>query len=429
LRHDVVPAFWPVIDQLMVSGTNFLTNVFVARALGGYQFGLYTLAWTYIFLALAIQMALMGQPMFSLAPKHRESEQEAYFAAMIAQQLVFAAVVFVIAYGSVRAGRYLFASWSYSSYAPALAAAAAAFLWQDFIRRCLFARGSGRAALLCDAISYPGQLALLVVAAISGTNLNIVLWIVAGTSGLSALIGTILMRPLRLEPSAFRPIVAEHWRFGGWLLGANVLGWIAGNAVYVVAGVVLGPLPVAWLRAAELVFAVGNPLYQSIENFLPTHAARTLLDHGQQAFRGFMQRSLLLGLALGASISLVAVAAPSFWLGLFFGTGMSDHGDLVYALAIRNPLIFGLMVACIALRSGNGTFFIFGSEAARAAITVCTVYPVIAVYGIRGAAIAYATWPLSALVVAAWGLRKRFGGRPQTAGIGLSRADSRGDPP
>jgi O-antigen/teichoic acid export membrane protein len=424
LRSDVGVAFWPFTDQVMVSGSNLLISIVIARSVGAYQFGLYALAWSYVLITLSLQQSFIGAPLFNLAPRRPPQQRHGYISVLVAEQLILAGVFFVVTWLGAGWGRRLFAEWAYGGYALALAAAGAGYLWQDFMRRCLFARGRARTVLFCDAIAYPGQLLGLLLAARGAAGLNAMLWVVAAGFWLSAAVAVTALGPLRLPRGEVRAIAAEQWGYARWLVGAVMLNEISRNAAYLVFGAVLGASSVAGMRAAELLFRIGNPFYQSLENFLPSHATRLLLDQGLPAFASYMRRWTVLALGISSAISLVAVAAPGFWLGLLFGPQMAGYGNLVYALAVRNPLLLLTVMGSIVLRSRDATPFATAAEACRAGVAAATVYPIAASFGVVGAAIAYATWPLAALPVMAAGIRKSL--RPSPQIVSAAAADGSG---
>src|SRR3546814_10183528 len=70
LRERVLS--WALADQVMVSGSNFLMTVFLARYLGLEEFGRFALAWMAVLFAAGIHYALVAAPMMSIGPKRSE---------------------------------------------------------------------------------------------------------------------------------------------------------------------------------------------------------------------------------------------------------------------------------------------------------------------------------------------------------------------
>ena len=55
-----------VVDQILVSGSNFLTGIILVRGLGLVSFGKFTVAYVILLLANSIQLSFISSPMITL---------------------------------------------------------------------------------------------------------------------------------------------------------------------------------------------------------------------------------------------------------------------------------------------------------------------------------------------------------------------------
>src|ERR1017187_6438615 len=78
---------WALTDQAVVSATNFLTGVMLARFMGLREFGVFTLAWMSVAFANSIQNSLIVAPMMSVGPKQEEGDRPFYFGAVVERQI------------------------------------------------------------------------------------------------------------------------------------------------------------------------------------------------------------------------------------------------------------------------------------------------------------------------------------------------------
>src|SRR5215469_10227207 len=78
-----------LIDQALVSGTNFITNVILARALGLRDYGVFALAWMAVLFVNSLQWAFIVSPMMSVGPKQDPAERPHYYGAVLMQEVVF----------------------------------------------------------------------------------------------------------------------------------------------------------------------------------------------------------------------------------------------------------------------------------------------------------------------------------------------------
>jgi O-antigen/teichoic acid export membrane protein len=387
LRSMMVASIWPIADQGMVSASNFLTSVVVARCLGIYDFGIFTLGWSGVLLILTLQFSLISAPMFSFAPRLDDAGRSSYFSALLLREAVFVGAAFLILFFCAHLGHVFSPQWPFKAIALPMAVAASLYVLQDFIRRCLFAQGKSAIAFVADIIAYPLQLVALLVEMDRGLSLSELFWIIAATSGLAAAVGFAALPPLRMETAETRKVLAQHWPFSRWIVGSAATSWVVLNAFYISTGLILGAKGVAGLRAASLLFAVGNVVLLGFENFVPTRGAELLHKKGWDAFFKFMVFWMVVGLAMSLAISLGAVAAPRFWLTLAFGANLADAAPLVYGLAIAYPLSVYVSSTAVLVRTAAETrpIFVVGSWMALTALLAA--YPAVAVLGLNGAVV------------------------------------------
>src|SRR5882724_12850772 len=63
------------LDQLLVSSSNFLTGILLARAFGIFEFGRFALAWMFVEFIGSLQAAAIIQPMLNIGPKQAEADR------------------------------------------------------------------------------------------------------------------------------------------------------------------------------------------------------------------------------------------------------------------------------------------------------------------------------------------------------------------
>ena len=85
-----------VLDQGLISGSNFLISILLARWMGAAQYGAYALAFSIFLLFLVSYQALVLEPMCVFGPaQYRECEPE-YFGTLLRMHVVFTAVTVAI---------------------------------------------------------------------------------------------------------------------------------------------------------------------------------------------------------------------------------------------------------------------------------------------------------------------------------------------
>src|SRR5216683_4409827 len=72
-----------VVDQGLMSGSNFLLSILLARWLAPEQYGAYALAFSLFFFVSAVHQALLLEPMSVFCTSEYATRQHAYIGAML----------------------------------------------------------------------------------------------------------------------------------------------------------------------------------------------------------------------------------------------------------------------------------------------------------------------------------------------------------
>ncbi|WP_426492743.1 hypothetical protein [Hymenobacter sp. 102] len=304
-----VPArYWALADQGLVSGTTFLTNLFVARGLGLSIFGEFS-AWQMgLLLLLAVQGALITQPMQVVLATVPAAHRPAYRRALLELQAAFGVGAAGLAVGAglllrPQAGAVLVAFLVYLGAATL----------QDTVRKLLLAEDRVPLALLTDAVSCGGQLLVLLGWAATGraATLPAVFWVM----GLTTLPALALGLPALLRgPAAgpgWRAVVRQHWPQARWLLPTALLQWSSGNVLLVLAGLSTPLATLGILRLAQTIMGLFNVGLQAAENYVLPRLSQSR-QRSEAEFRRQRARltRLMLGLAAGPLLALALLAEP-----------------------------------------------------------------------------------------------------------------------
>ncbi|MGE3982614.1 MAG: hypothetical protein AB7G38_00425, partial [Dehalococcoidia bacterium] len=85
---------WGAADQAVLSISNFVTLILVARAVGPKEFGNYSLALTFVLFAMSIQAALLNKPYVVLsAARQTEAATREYVTSVLWGQVAFSIIV------------------------------------------------------------------------------------------------------------------------------------------------------------------------------------------------------------------------------------------------------------------------------------------------------------------------------------------------
>jgi O-antigen/teichoic acid export membrane protein len=341
LRQILGREAWALTDQGIVSGTNFLTNVMLARFMGLREFGVFALAWMSVLFVNSIQNALIVAPMMSIGPQQQEKDRPSYFGAIVLQDIVLVCLCFVLVFAALRLGGNFFPHADLHHLALPLAVSAFAYQMQDFIRRYFFATHQSRRALADDALSYLTQLPLLFLLHRAGHLTSATaLWVMAGTSILALIPGWLWMEPIEFHWEQIKPIARRHWKFSRWLAGSSLLQWTSGNLFILAAPLYYGAAAAGVLKASQNLMGATHIWFQGLDNVVPVESARRLREGGVHSMLAYTRSILLKWGGLTLLFAMVMAAAPGLWLRLIYGPEMAHYGDILRLYALLYVIMF-----------------------------------------------------------------------------------------
>ncbi len=401
---------WALADQGMVSAANFVTGIMLARYLGLDEFGRFTLAWMAVVFVNSLQGALIVQPMMSIGPKQSPGEEPAYYGAVAVQQIVFGAAFFVFVWSGATAAAALFPHWRIDGLALPLASAAAAFQFQDFLRRYFFTRGRGRYALGTDALRYLGQVALLFwLFETRPMDVATTLWAIAALAAVGSFFFLPAVERMAWRAETARVVLIRHWHFGKWLVGNTFMRLTSNQLFFVtVAGVMLGATTVGALYAARNLMGVTHILFQGLGNVMPIHAAKHFHSGGSRALKAYVLRVAFYGEVATGIVAAVMFAAPDIWLGLVYGDEYAGFGFLLRLWAISYMVIFIHQLLVATLRAIEQTRAIFLAAVLSSVLALALAYPLIGQFGAAGAIVGFALIQVVSVIVLILAVGRQF---------------------
>jgi len=277
----------------VVSATNFLTNVMLARFMGLREFGIFVLAWMSVLFVNSLQTALIVAPMMSIGPGQKEEDRPSYFGAVVFQELALVSFCFVLVFTAVKTSSGFFHHADIEHLALPLAVSAFAYQMQDFVRRYFFAIRRSRLALGDDALSYLTQLPILFLLHRAGhLNSATALWAMAGTSIVGMVTGWFWVERIEFHWDWIKDVSRRHWKMSRWLTGSALLTWTSGNLFVIAAPVYYGAAAAGVLKASQNLMGMTHVWFQGLDNVVPVETARRLREGGVHSMLSYT-RSIL----------------------------------------------------------------------------------------------------------------------------------------
>jgi O-antigen/teichoic acid export membrane protein len=379
-------ARWALADQIVVSGSNFLSNILLARILGIEEFGRYVLAWTIVLFVQGLQYSAVSSTMLSVGPKQDAEAARSYFGSIFVHQAIFGAVSAALTLLGAYVGAAAFPALRLDTIALPLAVAVLSSQTQDFLRRYFFSVHRLKISFSIDAIRYIGQnIAILALLSWFPANSTTALWLISVAAAVGSFATLPYIPPLKYSLRAILAAGLHGWHFSKWLVASTLLGFVSTNLFTFAAGIFLGAAAVGAMRAAFTIVSIANVVIEACVNTVPVGASRALMSSGRRGLIAYLKTVAIYGTAAISFLMGVVVIAPKFWLHLFFGPEFESYSNLVPWYAGVEVLIFLGLVIGTWYRTLENTRFIFYSNVFSVILLVVIAYPLIVNFGVTGA--------------------------------------------
>ena len=379
-----------IIDQALVSGTNFITGLALARFLGMEAYGTFVLLSGVILFASNIQNAIIISPMMVNGPGKELEEAKQYYRDTCMLQIVTTLLFFVaiVVLGNVLDHTLL--NNRIGSLVIPLALATSGLIMQEYFRRYFFSTNNSNHALINDIISYGLQFGGVVGLHFIG-SLNVVtcLYVMAYTSFIAVLHGYVISRLPVIPPitkySKIKQKIKIHWDFGKWLLARNIAYWMGTQSIIYTAGILLSLSAVGAMGATRNIVGFINILFLALDNFATPRAAVAYSRGGCVALKKYITRILTIGGTITIFATGIVSAFSDILMNMIYSSQYVGFEWIVQAWAIFFMVGYFQRPVGIALRTMKLTKSLFFGTTAGTLTAAIVCYPAIKLWGINGA--------------------------------------------
>ncbi|MEA2710834.1 MAG: hypothetical protein QOF78_3435 [Phycisphaerales bacterium] len=404
-------------DQVLISGTNFVAMVLMARALDKPEFGAFQVIFGGLLFANIFQSTLVTQAHNVLGANRTGEEYRRYTTATAFWQILVLALELLVA---VPLAVVAFAR-GWSSAAMLLAVIPAILFWQlqEFVRRVLYTEQRYSRAFFNDLIGYGGQTLILIALFASyklrGTAFDgaLALYAIAGASAVAAMVGAFQLRRDLVRHIDWNHI-RENWRFGRWLAGGELMGWCSSLHMQGWwAALLIGTVASADLRAAMILFGPARVISFFLSSVLPNKFARALNAGGADALHAKIKFVYLGLIPVVGTYCLLLALFPRQVLWLIYGQRYVGDGTAVQVLVLYSLAAFlnyMVLVMSAALTASRQTHHIFLASLAGCIVALALSPLLIKTFGANGGILSMiaTTLVVGALFISAYFRRVRY---------------------
>ena len=333
---QVVPiGAFAIFDQAVVSGTNFLTTLIIARTCSQNELGVYSLAWTVVLFLAAAQGNLISVPYTVYCHRRSGEALAGYAGSTLAHQLITSVAAMAcllglnlllwMGIGPAGVGP---AAWVLLGVIPFL-------LLREFARRFTFAHLALTTAIAIDVV-----VAVLQVGGLLALGQFQMLSAAAAYGAMGAACAVACLcwwslngQPLRFSRQRFVEDWRGNWSFGKWALTSQLTGLAFYLLPWILAAV-HGEAETGELAACSTLVGLSNLFVIGLNNLLMPKAAQAFSQWGQHALCGVLRKAMLWFVAVLGSLCLAVLFAGDLLAGTIYGPEYGDTGLLVFMLAL-----------------------------------------------------------------------------------------------
>jgi O-antigen/teichoic acid export membrane protein len=398
------------IDQGLISLSNFLATLILARNATPTELGVYGVGFTLLRLVRSVQEGITIQPLNTFGAPMDEDDFRRYATSTSLIQFVLA----LLASAGVALSGWVLTRLGNDTIGPGLFALWTSFLWwqlQEYLRRMLYTRGFVRAAAINTALANLVRLALMLLWLEQGKLDGNASLHAIGLGSLAALVPGIWQTRnyWTRDLTDLRQTWRRNWQFGSWIMGGTIANWFAVEFYPVLTAGMISFAAAGAYRALQNLVAPIHLLLRATDTFLTPRAARAYHTQGRPALERILRLTYVIsGIPILGMLAL-AMLFPVPLLRLLYGETYVGYSSAMVLMALFYALWYVYWPLQTALKAVRLSWPIFAANLA-AILAMCTAgIWMILQWDVRGTIAGQALNSLIVAVIlwAAWMAQKR----------------------
>jgi O-antigen/teichoic acid export membrane protein len=329
------------VDQAVISLSNFLGTIILARQVSPTELGVYGVGFIAINLARALQEGLVVQPLNVFGAPMDDSAFRRYASSSAVLQILLAAALALLA----SSGGWLLTVTGNDTAGPAVFALWFAILgWQlqEFCRRVLYTRGRVANAVFNSILANTVRLGLLVFLGVQGRLSGVNALLAIGWGSFFALVPGVwaTRRYWTGDIHSLGYTFKNNWAFGRWVLGGSVASWISVEFYPILTAGMISFAAAGAYRALQNLVAPIHLLLRAIDTFFTPRAARLYGQAGSSGV-GRMLRLIYMATAIPMlGILGVAILFREQLLHLLYGDTYLEYSPGIVLMVVFYALLY-----------------------------------------------------------------------------------------
>jgi len=373
------------LDQGIVSLSNFILGILLARYLGVEGYGQFALFWLIVLFFSSLQQAFIISPMLTLGSKKNIGIIDNYLITMFNLQLFVIIIILIFLSVFFEIVVFFDSKWDVGELKKYIFITTVFFLLQEFLRRYLILKLKYYNLLFMDGIAYLGQIIFVIFFIyLDGLELKTVFLSVAMPFFLSVLIGYIQVKKVRIKKKYRKLVFLKNWKFSKWLIYTAILQWGSANFFILASGVILGDWAVGVIRIMQNTMGIFNVFFISLENILPTIFSQIYCKNGYKKMIIFLNNQIKYGVVLFGIISLIVSGISQTLIEFLYGKEYLQYAYLLVGFVVIYFFIYINILQRHMLRTLEITKVMFISYIITTSFSLLSSYPLIKYFKLDG---------------------------------------------
>jgi O-antigen/teichoic acid export membrane protein len=401
-----------ILDQGLISGSNFAISILLARWLVPAQYGAFSLAFSVFLLLSYVYQSLLSEPQGVFSGSAYHQCLRGYLKALLGIQAVVTVFGIVLLGGAAAAFYFLGKADGLPGALAGIAIASPCILFFWLLRRAYYMNLAPARAVI-GAFVYCVLVAVgLYVAKHEALISPFSAYLMMAIGALGAGLYLLTQVNKALPPDAVQPPTAsqawrKHWEYGRWALAVSVVTWIPYYMYYPLVGAFRGMAEAGQLRALMNLSLPMEQSYTALSILFLPYSARICREKGLSA-AGPLVRNITL-LFVGGAVAywavLIPLKRPVFHL--LYGGRYMDLAHYIPYVAIGTTMWAAAFGPAILLRAVESPDSIFYARCVASALSLLIGVPATKMFGLWGVVYSIIVANFAAFLISLYILRRK----------------------
>ncbi|WP_042513357.1 lipopolysaccharide biosynthesis protein [Bacillus cereus] len=385
-------SIYAILDQAVVSASNFALAFLLARFLPPNEYGAYVLALSVLLFINGIQTALSTIPLNVRGSSLKERKLHEYI-----QSLIYFHVLYGILFSFILIIVYfiLYKNSGSTEITQAFLGVCIAFFFiqfQEFFKRLLYFWFRIKEVFIIDFVINVCLVTSIIIMNLMGRLDSLSIYIMMSVTNLLGIVLCIYKIEIRkkwktLNLKSIISGVLWNLNYGKWILGGNIFYWIGSQSYLFAATIFLDISSTAKIAATQNIINAVNVLVMGIQNIAMPMANKKLDIYGIAVLKKYIKKLIVI---ISVSVGLYGIVITLFSESIMDFLYKGQYSDVLYLMGLWSIsfLISAInRMYTIFLNSTGKNKVNFYIYAFNAVLSVSLIVPITKVFEIYGMAI------------------------------------------